>query len=194
MRNHGAVPGRPLLAAVLLAGLLIPTSGAAQSFLTVHGERWTLDSGHLGAVEARGGVGITVGTAGGGRSTGVTASWVPEGDVEPGWIGLQARRGFSGALGPLRLSGEAGLAGLNMRVGNRHRTIEACRAQGGCSFESADYESGWGMGGTIAGTAAVRLSSDIGVVLRHSRMRLLLGANGGETFRSWSLGLTFGLN
>lgn len=194
MLNPGAVYGRHFVATVLLASLLTPACGVAQSFLTVHGERWTLDSGHLGAVEARGGVGITVGTAGGGRSTGLTASWVPEGDVEPGWIGLQARRGFSGALGPLRLSAEAGLAGLNMRVGNRYRVIEDCRVRDGCSFEAADYESGWGMGGTIAGTAAVRLSSDIGVVLRHSRMRLLVGANGGETIQGWSLGLSFGLD
>ncbi len=194
MQNPGAVHDRLLVAAVLLAGLLTPAPGAAQSFFAVSGERWTLDSGHLGAGEARGGVSIEVGKAGGGRSTGFLASWVPEGDVEPGWIGLQARRGYSGAIGPLRLSAEAGLAGVNMRVGNRHRVIDDCRAQAGCSFEAADYESGWGMGGTIAGIAAVRFRPNLGVVVRHSRMRLLLGANGGETFQGWSVGLSLGLD
>lgn len=194
MRNLSGVHGRRLVAAALLAGLLTPVSGAAQSFLALHGERWSLDSGDSGAAEARGGVGLEVGSAGGGGSTGFLASWVPEGDAEPGWLGLQARRGYSAAIGPLRLSAEAGLAGVNMRVGNRDRALEACRAQDGCSFEAADYESGWGMGGTIAGTAAVRLGSGLGVVLRHSRMRLLLGANDGETLRAWSLGLSVGLD
>jgi len=181
--------GSALLVLILGAGDL-----AAQNAVGVfaRADQWSIDSGHLGSSQTRPGVAVGLGSWGSHGVARAVVGWVSEGDVRPGWMTVGVEGGPRLVVAErIGLGVQLNLAGLDMRVGNRHEAIEACTPEPGCLFEAPGYASGWGLlaGGSVTGSVGIldrlELMGDYGW------SRIWAGANQDEVLRKWSLGAQF---
>lgn len=176
--------------ALALVGLPDRISAQTQLSAVARFENTQMGSGHLGVRQNRAGFALGVGARSGGTSLRVTASHIPQGDVEPGFTILMAEYEpkfvFKGGPGiGVRLS--AGMHHMDVR--NRHEIIAGC--QDGCMFEAPGYAQGWSTIAGLSAVASVPLIGTFDVIAGYGLHRLVAGKNDGDTFALFSLGLEY---
>ena len=155
-------------------------------------DQWSIDSGHLSSTEKRPGFAVGLGSWGSHGAARAAFGWVSEGDVRPGWMTLGVEGGPRLVVADrVGLGAQLAVAGLDMRVDNRHEAIEACTPDAGCLFEAPTYENGWGLlaGGAIVGS--LMIVDRLELTTEYGWSRIWAGANSDETLRKWSLGAQF---
>lgn len=184
---------KPLGAALLV---LLLTSGnvVAQNAVGVfaRGDQWSIDSGHLASPQTRPGVAVGLASWGPPGVARAVLGWVSEGDVSPGWMIVGVEGGPRVVVGErLGIGVQLNVAGLDMKVANRHEAIRACTAEVSCVFEAPSYQNGWGLlvGGSVTGS--LMPFDRLELVGEYGWNRIWAGANDEEVLRKWSLGAQF---
>ncbi len=183
----------------LVAGMVLMMSSLqahAQSSVGVAGEveRWSVESGSQRTSETRWGGSLGIGVWGETGFAGARVGWVPQGDVEPGWVEVAAKVGprFS-AGGRLHIGFHGSAGAFRMNVGNRHDVIEACRPEEGCQFNAPALEDGWGFSTGAGLNASVEVYRDLRVTAEYGWNWILAGANSDERLTRSQVGVTYEL-
>lgn len=178
----------------LLVLLLVPARGSAQSphGISVEAERWSIDSGSMGSTETRLGAAFGIGqwtSAGFARAR---VGWVPQGDVQPGWLTLAFEAGPRLSLGDrVGVSLRGGIGALRMNTGNRRQVIEDCSLQPGCFFEAPGFDEGWGLLLDAGVVGSFELLPALALTAEYGRSRITSGANAGEVLPHVKFGIVY---
>ncbi|MEX0979584.1 MAG: hypothetical protein WDZ89_00725 [Gemmatimonadota bacterium] len=178
----------------LLVLTVVPAPGSAQAVhgISVEGERWSIDSGSMGSAETRTGVGFGIGQWSSAGFARARVGWVPQGDVQPGWLTLAFEAGPRLSLGDrVGVGVRAGVGALRMNTGNRRQVIDDCSLQPGCFFEAPGFDEGWGLlldGGVVG---SVELLPALALTGEYGRSRITSGANAGEVLPHVKFGIVY---